>query len=201
MLNKEAVMTHNNISGLEEMKQQMALLKQKLEQQKIVNEKVLRSAMKKKFFGLNKRVRMIFVLGIFVAFWAPAHFSILGASNWFCGATFAILLFCALKTFLYQRKLWRLNFAQTNLLELSQELTLLRTRYKKWYKTALLMIVPWFVWLSIEIYLQQGPDSLWLIGGCLIGGIIGGLIGTRINNNIIRRTDELLEQIEEYRNL
>ena len=192
---------NNNISEMEEMKQQMALLKKKLEQQKIVNENVLRSAMKKKFFGLNKRGRIIFVLGIFVACWAPGYFSFLGTSNWFCGVTFAMLLFCALKTLQYHWKLWRINFAETNLLKIGEELTLLRSRYKGWHKTAWFMLVPWFLWLSVEIYRQQGPDSLWMLGGCLIGGIIGGIGGTRINNNMVRQTDELLEQIDEYRNL
>ena len=45
-----------------------------------------------------------------------------------------------------------------------------------------------------------GEELLWYIGGSAIGLIIGGLAGTRINNNIIRRTDELLEQIKDYRN-
>ena len=44
-----------------------------------------------------------------------------------------------------------------------------------------------------------GEELVWYIGGSAIGLIIGGLIGTRINNNMIRRSDELLEQIEEYR--
>ncbi len=191
----------NNISELEEMKQQMSLLKKKLEQQKIVNENMLRSAMKKNLFGLNRKVRMLFVMGIMVACWAPGNFCWLGCSNWFCGATFVMLLFCAFKTFQYQMKLWRVNLAGTNLLDLSQELTLLKQRYKDWNKKAWLMIVPWGIWLSIEINMQLGPRSLWIIGGCLFGGIIGGIAGKRINKNIIKHTDCLLEQIEEYRNL
>lgn len=191
----------NNTYELEEMKQQMALLKKKLEQQKIVNESVLRSAMKKKLYGLNKRVRVIFIVGIFVAIWAPGYFTILGFSPLFCAATAVMLLFSAFKTFQYHRKLWRLNFSQSNLIELSEQLTLLRKRYKEWYKIAWCMIIPWFIWIIYEAYSIYGEESVWFLGGSAVGVIIGGLIGTRINNNIIRRADELLEQIDEYKKM
>ena len=191
----------NSTYELEEMKQQMALLKKKLEQQKIVNESVLRSAMKKKLYGLNKRVRVIFILGIFVAIWAPGYFTILGFSPLFCAATAVMLLFSAFKTFQYHRKLWRLNFSQSNLIELSEQLTLLRKRYKEWYKIAWCMIIPWFIWIIYEAYSIYGEESVWFLGGSAVGVIIGGLVGTRINNNIIRRADELLEQINEYKKM
>lgn len=191
----------NSTYELEEMKQQMALLKKKLEQQKIVNESVLRSAMKKKLYGLNKRVRVIFIVGIFVAIWAPGYFTILGFSPLFCAATAVMLVFSAFKTFQYHKNLWRLNFSQSNLIELSEQLTLLRKRYKEWYKIAWCMIIPWFIWIIYEGYSIYGEESVWFLGGSAVGGIIGGLVGTRINNNIIRRTDELLEQIDEYKKM
>ena len=189
----------NNTYELEEMKQQMLLLKKKLEQQKIVNEKMLRSAMKKKLYGLNRKVRVIFIVGILVAIWAPGYFTLVGFTPLFCAATALMLLFSAFKTFQYHRKLWRLNLSESNLIELAEELTLLRARYKNWYKFAWGMLIPWIVWMGYEATKIFGEELAWYIGGSAIGLIIGGLIGTRINNNMIRRSDELLEQIEEYR--
>ena len=190
----------NNTYELEEMKQQMLLLKKKLEQQKIVNEKMLRSAMKKKLYGLNRKVRVIFIVGILVAIWAPGYFTLVGFTPLFCAATAIMLLFSAFKTFQYHRKLWKINLSESNLIELAQELTLLRARYKAWYKFAWGMIIPWIVWMGYEATKIFGEELLWYIGGSAIGLIIGGLAGTRINNNIIRRTEELLEQIKDYRN-
>lgn len=190
----------NDTYGLEEMKEQMLLLKKKLEQQKIVNDKMLRSAMKKKLYGLNRKVRVMFIVGIFVAIWAPGYFTLVGFTPLFCAATTLMLLFSAFKTFQYHRKLWKLKLSESNLLELAQELALLRTRYKNWYKFAWGMIIPWLAWMGYEATKIFGEELLWYIGGSAIGLIIGGLIGTRLNNNIIRRTDELLEQIKDYRN-
>jgi hypothetical protein len=190
----------NNTYELEEMKQQMLLLKKKLEQQKIVNDKMLRSAMKKKLYGLNKKARIMFIIGIFVAIGAPGYFTLVGFTPLFCAATTLMLLFSAFKTFQYHKKLWRLNLSESNLIELAEELTLLRTRYKRWYRFAWCMIIPWVALMAYEATKIFGEELVWYIGGSAVGLIIGGLTGTRINNNMIRRTDELLEQIEEYRN-
>jgi hypothetical protein len=190
----------NNTYELEEMKQQMLLLKKKLEQQKIVNDKMLRSAMKKKLYGLNKKARIIFIIGIFVAIGAPGYFTLVGFTPLFCAATTLMLLFSAFKTFQYHKKLWRLNLSESNLIELAEELTLLRTRYERWYRFAWCMIIPWVALMAYEATKIFGEELVWYIGGSAIGLIIGGLTGTRINNNMIRRTDELLEQIKEYRN-
>ena len=190
----------NNTYELEEMKQQMLLLKKKLEQQKIVNDKMLRSAMKKKLYGLNKKARIMFIIGIFVAIGAPGYFTLVGFTPLFCAATALMLLFSAFKTFQYHKKLWRLNLSESNLIELAEELTLLRTRYERWYRFAWCMIIPWGALMAYEATKIFGEELVWYIGGSAIGLIIGGLTGTRINNNMIRRTDELLEQIDEYRN-
>jgi hypothetical protein len=190
----------NNTYELEEMKQQMLLLKKKLEQQKIVNDKMLRSAMKKKLYGLNKKARIMFIIGIFVAIGAPGYFTLVGFTPLFCAATTLMLLFSAFKTFQYHKKLWRLNLSESNLIELAEELTLLRTRYERWYRFAWCMIIPWGALMAYEATKIFGEELVWYIGGSAIGLIIGGLTGTRINNNMIRRTDELLEQIKEYRN-
>ena len=192
-------MQNNDTYTIEEMKQQMALLKKKLDEQHIVNEKVLHNVMKKNLYSLNKRGRILFVLGVFVACWSPGYFNLLGFSNWFCAATMIMLLFCAFKTFQYHRSLWRIDFSECNLIDLSEKLTLLKKRYQEWYKKAMCIVIPWFIWLVVEAYYMHIGEYFFFIGGCLLGGIIGGLAGTRINKNIIRRADELLEQIKEYR--
>ena len=81
----------NNTYGLEEMKEQMLLLKKKLEQQKIVNGKMLQTAMKKKLYGLNQKARIMFIIGIFVAIGAPGYFTLVGFTPLFCAATTLML--------------------------------------------------------------------------------------------------------------
>lgn len=183
---------------LEQMKQQMELLKKKLESQSIINDKIMKKAMKGNLGNLNRMGRIFFVLGILVAMWAPSYFKMLGCTWWFAAGTFIMLVFCALKTMQYHRELWRLNFNESNILETGKKVTTLRNRYNNWQKTAIPMVSVWFIWLCIESYFIYGADSIWFCGGCAIGGLIGGFIGTRMNKKVISTADSLLEQIKEY---
>ena len=49
---------------LENMRQQMALLKQKLEQQEIVNDSLIRQSVKKNASYVNRNYRLLFILDI-----------------------------------------------------------------------------------------------------------------------------------------
>ena len=91
-----------------------------------------------------------------------------------------------------------MNISDVNLLEVGQKVSLLRKRYKDWYKIAIWMIVPWIAWLGIEAYMIHGEAAIPFVAGALVGGILGAILGTRINNNIIHMSDELLNQIKEY---
>lgn len=191
---------NNNISELEEMKQQLELLKKRLNDQHIINEKLLMEAMKKKLSGIGRSGRILFVMGIFISLYTPLIFLRLGFTYWFCGATFIMLIFCALKTHQYHRELWRVNVSEDNLVEIGEKVARLRKRYKDWHKIAYCIVIPWFIWIVVETYIMYGMGSIPFIAGALIGGIIGGFAGTRMNNNMIKRSEELLKQIQEYRN-
>ena len=53
----------NNIQELDQMKQQLEMLKKKLETQNIINEKIIRSAMKSKLGNINRMGRFFFIMG------------------------------------------------------------------------------------------------------------------------------------------
>ena len=188
----------NNIQELDQMKQQLEMLKKKLETQNIINEKIIRSAMKSKLGNINRMGRFFFILGILVAIWAPGFFAYMGCSMWFCGGTFVMLLFCALKTLQYHRELWRLDINSSNILETGKKVARLRNRYKDWKRIAYPMIAVWLIWTCIEIYLIYGHDAIWFCSGGIFGGLIGGICGTRMNNKVIHTADELLGQIKDY---
>ena len=188
----------NNIQELDQMKQQLEMLKKKLETQNIINEKIIRSAMKSKLGNINRMGRFFFIIGILVAIWAPVFFAHMGCSMWFCGGTFAMLLFCALKTLQYHRELWKLDINSSNIVETGKKVARLRNRYRDWKRIAYPMVAVWLIWVCIEIYLIYGHDAIWFCSGGIFGGLIGGIFGTRMNNKVIHAADELLGQIKDY---
>jgi len=69
-----------------------------------------------------------------------------------------------------------------------------------WHKIAIPMMVVWFGWMIYEmtgILGIEGPMAIGFITGAAVGGVIGGILGFRINRKIVRKTGEILEQIEE----
>ena len=64
---------------LEQMRAQIGMLKQKLEQQAIVNDMHIRNSMKSKISDLNRTVRATIFAGIFAVVFAPVTFYIQGS--------------------------------------------------------------------------------------------------------------------------
>jgi hypothetical protein len=186
---------------LEQMRSQIGMLKQKLEQQTIVNERHIRNSMKSKISDLNRTVRGTIFVGIFAVVFAPMTFYINGCSLAFIIATAVMLAVCLGLTIVQKINLGRMmDLSQGNLVETAEKLSKVRTHYKEWYKIAIPMIIVWGGWMIYEMVNVLGVDSPTAIGfycGAGVGLIIGGIIGARINRKVVQQANEILAQIEE----
>lgn len=186
---------------LEQMRSQIGMLKQKLEQQTIVNDRHIRNSMKSKISDLNQTVRGTIFAGIFAVVFAPMTFYINGCSLAFIIATAVMLAVCLGLTIVQKINLGRMtDLSQGNLVETAEKLSKIRTHYKEWYKIAIPMILVWVGWMIYEMVNVLGLDSPTAIGfycGAGVGLIIGGIIGSRINRKVVRQANEILAQIEE----
>ena len=186
---------------LEQMRSQIGMLKQKLEQQTIVNDRHIRNSMKSKISDLNQTVRGTIFAGIFAVVFAPMTFYINGCSLAFIIATAVMLAVCLGLTIVQKINLGRMmDLSQGNLVETAEKLSKVRTHYKEWYKIAIPMIIVWGGWMIYEMVNVLGVDSPTAIGfycGAGVGIIIGGIIGARINRKVVQQANEILAQIEE----
>ena len=186
---------------LEQMRSQIGMLKQKLEQQTIVNDRHIRNSMKSKISDLNRTVRGTIFVGIFAVVFAPMTFYINGCSLAFIIATAVMLAVCLGLTIVQKISIGRMmDLSQGNLVETAEKLSKVRTHYKEWYKIAIPMIIVWGGWMIYEMVNVLGVDSPTAIGfycGAGVGLIIGGIIGTRINRKVVHQANEILAQIEE----
>ena len=186
---------------LEQMRSQIGMLKQKLEQQTIVNDRHIRNSMKSKISDLNRTVRGTIFAGIFAVVFAPMTFYINGCSLAFIIATAVMLAVCLGLTIVQKINLGRMmDLSQGNLVETAEKLSKVRTHYKEWYKIAIPMIIVWVGWMIYEMVNVLGVDSPTAIGfycGAGVGLIIGGIIGARINRKVVQQANEILVQIEE----
>ena len=186
---------------LEQMRSQIGMLKQKLEQQAIVNDTHIRNSMKSKISDLNRTVLGTIFVGIFAVIFAPMTFYIQGCSLLFVIATAVMLAVCLGLTIAQKINLGKMtDLSQSNLVETAEKLNKTRTHYKEWYKIAIPMILVWVGWMIYEMVNTIGIESPTAIGfycGAGVGLLIGGIIGFRINRKVVRQANEILAQIEE----
>ena len=186
---------------LEQMRTQIGMLKQKLEQQAIVNDTHIRNSMKSKISDLTRTIGATIFAGIFAVIFAPMTFFIQGCSLTFIIATAVMLAVCLGLTIVQKMNLGKMmDLSQGNLVETAEKLSKVRTHYKEWYKIAIPMILVWGGWMIYEMVQVLGIESPTAIGfycGAGVGLLIGGIIGSRINRKVVRQANEILAQIEE----
>ena len=187
-----------NNSELETMRAQIALLKDKLDKETIVSEKLLRDTMRHKARNINANAWISVVASIFVIFWALTFLPSEGFSWWFVAATILMMLVCDFFTWKYHKDV-NAKTMSGDLLTVAKVMKQLLDNYKKWLKYSIAMITVWFVWFAIEycIQLSDWRVAVIMIIALLIGLAIGGFIGLKMHNSVIRNAEEIISQIEE----
>ena len=191
---------------LEEMREQLATLKKKLEKQEIVNDRLI-SKTKESLEKDMATVRGKYRKGHIVNFLsAPLIYYIvvyqLGLSVPFGVAT-AIWAFVTL-VFFFWRKGHLYNLHSDNLLEAQLKVTTLKQHHRKWLKFDYLSLVFWWAWFGWEIYRKStmenaGDVPVRLYFGFVIGGLIGILINIWKVVETQRRYQRMLDQIEDLK--
>ena len=187
-----------NNSELETMRAQIALLKEKLDKETIVSEKLLRDTMRHKARTINTNAWISVAASIFVIIWALAYIPKEGFSWWFAGATVLMMLVCDFFTWKYHKNV-NAKTMSGDLLTVAKVMKQLRDNYRKWLKYSIAMIAVWFVWLSAEfcIQLKDWKLALIMIIALLVGLSVGAFIGLKMHNAVIRNAEEIIQQIEE----
>ena len=185
---------------LEEMRAQIGALKEKLDKQAIINDQHIRRSMKSKMSDINKTVTATIFLGVFALVYSTWFFYRQGCSIGFTILTGLMLAVCLGLTIVQKINLGKMDLSKGNLVETASYLSKLKRHYQNWYKIAIPMLVIWFGLMMYEMTQILDLKSSMAIGfycGAATGAIIGGIAGFRINMKIVRKTTEILEQIEE----
>ena len=182
---------------LTEMKGQLSILTQKLEKEKIVNDRMMRRATKEK---ISKLQRHALIKAIAIAFAIPytcwvTHW--LGISPWFCAFTSALLAIALYADYCIHRNLRANEAMQGNLMDVRKKVLHIKQAYRDWIKFSIPILIVWLTWFVYEIC--QNPDipQEAIFTGIGSGGVFGGIIGFLEYRKIQRSADEILQQIEE----
>jgi uncharacterized membrane protein len=184
---------------LQEMREQLAALKEKLNKQEVVNDRLIRDVLSQKMKVINKNGWISGICGLFVITFGNYLFYQMGLSTWFLLGTTVMMIFCAAVTWISHSWVNSNEIANGDLLRVVKQAQRLQRVYKNWKYIALPMILVWATWLGLE-YAAEVKDTAMVISmmsGGVIGGLVGGIIGFKQNKKVINELDEMIRHIEE----
>lgn len=193
----------NNNNELEIMRSQMASFKKQLEQQEIINSRIMSESMKKKFSWIKKMIIgeiILIPIFLYLAFAAKYYLDL----SWWSTSTFIILLLCDVwcDYDINMRAIKNSDYSRDNLVNTMEKLLRMKQRRTKQAAIMLITLIGLIIWLSIEISLHlisiNAATRMW---GVFYGGVVGGVIGIAVSWWIFckmqKTNDEMIKQIEE----
>ena len=190
---------NNNDFEFENMRQQMTTLKNKLNKQEIVNDRLIRHSMKQTAGNISRRYYMIMALCLLMipySYWAFVKLN--GFSIPFWIFTCIGMLICGGGTFYNSRKLSDSNLMTNNLVDVRRRMARAKKFDADWLFIGIPFAIVFLGWFMYESYLLH-PDAFFnglFWAGC-IGGTLGAIWGFSLHFKTQRQYQENIDQIED----
>lgn len=195
----------NNMTELEQMREQMAAFKSRLDKQQIINEQLVRTSMGSKLSWIKKFVwGEIIVVPIFLIIMAVFHAGN-GLSWWLYGFLALGLIADATGDYIINR-IPKSQLLSGDLVDTSKRLVQMKKQRTSWFIAGIIFMVIWLVWFCIEVAMRldcgctlphHGTVVAIMIGAIVVGALIGGVIAWLILRKMQRTNNQLIEQIEQ----
>ena len=189
-------MDYREHTELNELREQIALLKDKLQRQQIISERAIIEAAQKGIYKLNKAGTKWGIFGIFAVVYCSWAFHRFGFSDGFVIGTAIMLAVCAAVTIYAHWGIRSVDVANGNLVDIAQRLIRFRKIYSRYHLFSIPALFVWCYFLYQDAQHMLEYAEGFLIGGC-VGGLIGAVIGLKAHFKVIRDTDKVLANIRE----
>ena len=187
---------------LEEMRQQLDILKEKLQQQEIVNDQVVRNAIVGNLRKLEFSKWAKLCLILFGLVYVPSVlYFMLHIDLWFIVLTALFFAVAAIYDFYFMNGINANNMSAHALVETSRRLVRMKQMNARWLWFSIPVLALWLIGF-FYLMMNQGNLPHELVRGVIFGGIIGlflgGVLGTIYYLKQQRRAQDLIDQIEEF---
>ena len=189
-------MNNQEYKELDELREQIALLKDKLREQELINERGIMLVTQKGINKLNRTGNMWGAFGIFAVVYCTFMFHRFGFSDGFVIGTAIFLAICAAVTIYAHQKLRSIDVANGNLVDIAQRLMSFRKIYSHWHLFAVPALLVWCYFLYLDAQRMLDNAEGFLIAA-IVGGLIGAVIGLKAHFKVLRETDNVLKNINE----
>jgi uncharacterized membrane protein YjfL (UPF0719 family) len=183
------------------MKEQIALLKSKLEKETIVSDTMLRRV-------LNDKARTLKTMGLGKTLACFLAVPLMLWCNWFLGmsmlftvVTTVYLSFAFIYTYITHRDINRMDLMNDDLIAVGEKVAKLKRRYSSWVLYGIPFVLCWFAWFFYELKNAGLPSENMdaALNGVLIGGTIGLIMGVMRYRKVQRVANDVLQQIKEMK--
>ncbi len=179
------------------MKKQLEVLKDKLDKETIINEQLMRKAMKEKVSKLHKDAIIIACVALFGIPYCTWAFSFMHLPELFIVVTDIFFAIAIVYTYITHKGLKANDLLDGNLIEVSHKIIKMRRLESLWLRFSIPFITIWFAWFIYEVIKQTEDEAISMAIGGVVGGIIGGAIGVSKYRKSRKKSQEILLQIEE----
>ena len=183
---------------LDEMRQQMAVLKDMLESQTIVNDRFIRRSIKHGVSTINKRYLVISIIALAMipyGYWAFVILNGLSIPLWIASCVMMLLVvgFC----FFNGRDMRDPKLVEGNLIETKRKVATAKKRDMNWLWIGIPMAMCWGAWAIWEMAQKIGHTEV-IVPACIIGLMAGVSIGLMVHFKTQRHYRDIIEQIEDF---
>ena len=185
---------------LQQMKEQLAILTKKLDKETIVNERLMRQAMKSKASWLRRKAILESAITlIMIPYFIWVMPGLFGLSVEFCAFTCFFMVLALGYNYYIHTHFRPDKFAHGNLLEARQDTLMLKKFYANWRKyVGFPFCVIFFAWYIHDIsHVLHGDELNNVLIGMAVGVVLGIIAGRFQYRKVQRAIDGILEQIEE----
>ncbi len=185
----------------EEMRNQFAILKQQLQHQEIVSDRLLRETVKTKKNAINSAKRLVYGAVIFCLLVMPLNYFAHSWSLPFTIGTILLLLLSAVVTHYIHQPVDELNLMKDDLSTVAHVMAKFKKQYnQQLYYWSPVILVPWIIWACYDFISMHAIEAVhpWLLViPILIGGAIGLGIGLYFHFKAVNAAQDIIDQIED----
>ena len=188
----------NTDTTLLEMQEQLKQLKEKLNSQKIVNDRILRKSCSQTASRLRFKSNIPILFGVSAILLAPS-LRVMGVSLTFVIATVVLMLFCIAATIMTNR---HIPSVDSDMVTAAEGLRKYKKIHAEWIKFALPTVVLWvglMVWDTVRNSDLPKVELYGFLAGIAVGVVLGAIVGFKLRRDQLEAADELLAQLKELK--
>ncbi len=152
--------------NFEELRNQFAILKEQLNKQEIVNDRLLRETMKAKKRDINSSKNLEYGCVLFCLFILPLNWYTRTWSLPFTIATALLLIVCVVSTHFIHKPVDSLNFLKDDFATVARVMAKFKKQYDCWlYYVTPVLLTPWIAWACYDFAWRRALEGVnpWLM--------------------------------------